>query len=109
MRLRMTNAAIAVLLAVCSSAVSIGATDTKEQKPMANQESAPNAAKDPFIEEVLRISPDLSIEKVFIPPRGVPAYVVMMRAKAQDRKPAVVLLHGSGAGEADKRQTFGLQ
>jgi dienelactone hydrolase len=114
---RMTGITIAFLLAACSQttpgkateAVPARATEAAKEQAMPVPESPATPAKDPFLEEELKISPDLSIEKVVIPPRGIPAYVVMMRAKATDRKPAVVLLHGGEAGESDKRQTFGLE
>lgn len=62
--------------------------------------------KDTYTREQEKIHQDLAFEKVFIPPRGVPAYVIYMEAKAQDFKPAVIMLHGGEAGAADKTQTI---
>ncbi len=64
-------------------------------------------AEDEFTKIQGRIHTDLIFEKVFIPPNGIPAYLVSMKAKFQDTKPAVVLLHGGEAGTADKKQLMG--
>ena len=72
----------------------------------AAETNAPTQATDAFVLEQERIHKDILFEKVFIPPDGVSAYVICMRAKANDIKPAVIVLHGGEAGTADKTQTI---
>ena len=62
--------------------------------------------KDTYTMEQEKIHQDLAFEKVFIPPSGIPAYIIYMEAKAKDFKPAVIILHGGEAGAADKTQTI---
>ncbi|MBI2425516.1 MAG: alpha/beta fold hydrolase [Candidatus Hydrogenedentes bacterium] len=67
---------------------------------------ADQAALDPFLRGLMTPYSDLNVELVSIPPNGVPAYAVYQTAKKNDVKPAVIVLHGGEAGDADKNQPF---
>lgn len=60
------------------------------------------ADSDSFADEIRKENPDLVIEKVILE-GDIPCYVVTMKDKAADVKPAVIVLHGHNAG---KHQVF---
>lgn len=51
------------------------------------------------------MNPDMVMERVLIPPNDIPAFYVYMKAKENDVKPAVILVHGHNT---DKRFLFSL-
>lgn len=91
--------AIAIVLFTFAFVTNSVATESKGETAM-----PPN--KDAFAVGQEQLHKDISFDKVFIPPTGIPAYLIQMRAKAEDFKPAIIILHGGEAGAADKTQTI---
>ncbi len=72
-----------------------------------NDADARKAAQDTrnFMEYFKAMNPDMVMERVVIPPNGIPAFYIYMKAKENDLKPGVIMVHGHGA---DKRYLFSL-
>lgn len=96
---------LSLLMLLCGVGIAIPGSTEETEKESSTMQAV--VTSDAFCAEMQKRSPDLVIEKVLVPPKGVPSYVVYMKAKEKDVKPAVIVMHGGKAGAESKLQPFG--